>query len=77
MPREIGRRKFFVEAKGYGFIRCQDGTDLFFHVSQTGGLYPNLERHLMEAFAPHYSVSMSSSLTPRPARKLLRACSTR
>jgi cold shock CspA family protein len=42
MPREIGRCKFFVEAKGYGFVRRTDGTDLFFHVSQTGGLYPNL-----------------------------------
>jgi CspA family cold shock protein len=36
--REEGRCKKWIDAKGFGFIRRADGTDLFCHVSQTGFL---------------------------------------
>jgi len=36
--REFGRVKNWNEDKGYGFIRCEDGRDLFVHVSATGFL---------------------------------------
>jgi cold shock protein len=34
--RKSGRCKSFNRERGFGFIRRQDGTDLFVHVSQTG-----------------------------------------
>lgn len=38
--REHGRIKNWFEEKGFGFIRCEDGTDIFAHVSATGFLIP-------------------------------------
>jgi len=29
----IGTIKFYNEDKGYGFIKCSDGVEVFFHVS--------------------------------------------
>jgi len=40
--REQGRIKFWNEDKGFGFIRCQDGSDLFIHISATGFLAPGV-----------------------------------
>lgn len=42
MQRESGRIKFWNEDKGYGFIRADNGTDVFVHVSQTGFLTPGI-----------------------------------
>ena len=36
--REQGRCKNWNADKGYGFLRCTDGSDIFVHVSQTGFL---------------------------------------
>ncbi len=36
--REQGRCKFFNPDRGFGFIRRQNGEDVFVHVSQTGQL---------------------------------------
>ncbi len=35
-----GTVKFYNGSKGFGFITQEDGTDLFFHVSETGGQEP-------------------------------------
>jgi cold shock protein len=42
MQREFGRVKFWNDDKGFGFIRCDDGNDLFVHVSSTGFLRLNV-----------------------------------
>ncbi len=38
--REQGRIKFWNEDKGFGFVRTDDGDDLFVHVSNLGFLRP-------------------------------------
>lgn len=38
-----GTIKFFDKKRGFGFITCEDGTDLFLHISQIesfSGKYP-------------------------------------
>jgi cold shock CspA family protein len=40
--RSFGRIKFWNEDAGLGFIRCEDGSDLFVHVSNTGFLSPTV-----------------------------------
>jgi cold shock protein len=40
--REQGRVKFFNDDRGFGFVRKDDGTDLFFHVSSCGLLLPQI-----------------------------------
>ena len=40
--REEGRVKNWFEDKGFGFIRCDNGNDLFVHVSSTGFLVPKV-----------------------------------
>ena len=40
--RSFGRIKFWKESSGFGFIRCDDGSDLFCHVSNTGFLVPKV-----------------------------------
>ena len=40
--RSFGRIKFWNEDAGFGFIRCDDGSDLFAHVSNTGFLVPKV-----------------------------------
>jgi cold shock CspA family protein len=40
--RSFGRIKFWNEDAGFGFIRCDDGSDLFVHVSNTGFLSPKV-----------------------------------
>jgi cold shock CspA family protein len=41
MQREEGRIKNWFRDRGYGFIRADDGRNIFVHVSQTGFLIPN------------------------------------
>jgi CspA family cold shock protein len=36
--REFGRCKFWNDDRGFGFIRCDNGEDVFVHVSQCGML---------------------------------------
>jgi cold shock CspA family protein len=38
--REEGHVKNWFEEKGFGFVRCSDGTDLFMHISATGFIIP-------------------------------------
>ena len=38
MSREKARCKFWDDDRGYGFLRCEDGTDIFVHTSSTGFL---------------------------------------
>lgn len=33
MDRQTGRIKFFNSSKGYGFIKADDGTEYFYHIS--------------------------------------------
>ena len=40
--REQGRVKFWNPDRGYGFIRCDDGSDLFAHVSNFGFIVPEV-----------------------------------
>jgi CspA family cold shock protein len=40
--REFGRVKFWDNDKGYGFIRADNGRDVFVHVSATGFLSPSV-----------------------------------
>jgi cold shock CspA family protein len=42
LERSFGRIKFWNEDAGFGFIRCDDGSDLFVHVSNTGFLSPKV-----------------------------------
>ncbi|HXF70661.1 MAG TPA: cold shock domain-containing protein [Thermoflexus sp.] len=49
--------KWFNPEKGYGFIRCEDGTEIFFH--RTGIARPGL---VLEADQP---VTFEVELTPK------------
>jgi cold shock CspA family protein len=40
--REFGRIKRWFADKGYGFIRTDQGDDIFVHVSNTGFLVPKM-----------------------------------
>ncbi len=40
--RSLGRVKFWNTDKGFGFVRCDDGSDLFAHVSNFGFLVPKV-----------------------------------
>lgn len=42
MSREEGRIKHWNRDKGFGFIRKDDGADIFVHISHTGFLIPNV-----------------------------------
>jgi cold shock protein len=42
LEREFGRVKFWNDDKGFGFIRKDDGSDIFVHVSQCGFLRLNV-----------------------------------
>jgi cold shock CspA family protein len=42
--RDHGRVKFWNVDRGFGFIRCDAGDDLFVHVSAFGFLTVDLER---------------------------------
>jgi len=55
MEREFGRIKKFFADKGYGFVRCDSGADLFVHISQTGFSEP----------APGDRVSFERGINPR------------
>ena len=35
-----GTIKFFNSSKGFGFITCDNGAELFFHVSEINGVEP-------------------------------------
>lgn len=52
-----GRVKWFNAEKGYGFIRCEDGTEIFFH--RTGIAHPGL---ILEANQP---VTFEVEITPK------------
>lgn len=52
-----GRVKWFNPEKGYGFIRCEDGTEVFFH--RTGIARPGLA---LEADQP---VTFEVEITPK------------
>lgn len=52
-----GRVKWFSPEKGYGFIRCEDGTEIFFH--RTGIVRPGL---VLEANQP---VTFEVEVTPK------------
>ncbi|MFZ8845274.1 cold shock domain-containing protein [Thermoflexus sp.] len=52
-----GRVKWFSPEKGYGFIRCEDGTEIFFH--RTGIARPGL---VLEANQP---VTFEVEVTPK------------
>ncbi|MDW8181826.1 cold shock domain-containing protein [Thermoflexus sp.] len=58
-PRQVyeGRVKWFNPEKGYGFIRCEDGTEIFFH--RTGIARPGL---ILEADQP---VTFEVEITPK------------
>jgi cold shock protein len=40
--RQSGRLKNWFEDRGFGFIRKDDGSDIFLHVSSTGFLIPKI-----------------------------------
>ncbi len=40
--REQGRVKFWNQDKGFGFVRSDDGDDIFAHVSNFGFLVPKV-----------------------------------
>ena len=39
----LGKIKWFNAKKGFGFIICEDGKDLFAHISEFGGQTPQDE----------------------------------
>lgn len=56
--REQGRIKFFNQERGFGFVRTDNGDDLFVHVSNLGFLEPEVGCR----------VSFERGVNPRTAR---------
>lgn len=51
-PREIGNVKWFDPQKGYGFIRRENGSDVFVHFSHVDREPQRLYEHEQVEFTP-------------------------